>query len=70
MFEGTEWSTGTIVGLVVLVALVIFVIVVLKKAVRIVPQTVAMLVERLGRYNRTMDAGIHLLMPFVDKVRA
>ncbi|MDR1824112.1 MAG: SPFH/Band 7/PHB domain protein [Bifidobacteriaceae bacterium] len=70
MSDSSYWTAGRVVGLVVLVALVLFVVVVLKKAVRIVPQTVAMLVERLGRYNRTMDAGIHLLWPFVDRVRA
>ncbi|MCL2802389.1 MAG: SPFH/Band 7/PHB domain protein [Micrococcales bacterium] len=53
-----------------LAILVIFVVVLIKKAVRIVPQTQAQLVERLGRYSRTMDAGIHLLVPFLDRVRA
>ncbi|ACV08835.1 SPFH domain-containing protein [Jonesia denitrificans] len=53
-----------------LIALAILVITVLFKAVRIVPQTVALIVERLGRYHRTMDAGLHFLVPFVDRVRA
>jgi len=59
------------VALVVVGALVvIFVLVALFRSVRIVPQTVAIIVERLGRYSRTLDAGLHLLIPFVDRVRA
>jgi len=55
---------------VLLAVLVIFVITALARSIRIVPQTVAMLVERLGRYSRTLDAGLHFLVPFVDKIRA
>lgn len=55
---------------ILLAILVIFVITALARSIRIVPQTVAMLVERLGRYNRTLDAGLHFLVPFVDKIRA
>src|SRR3712207_1640750 len=67
---GTTPSVGTIVGYVVLALLLVFVVVALVRAVRIVPQTVALIVERLGRYSRTLDAGLHLLIPFVDRVRA
>ncbi|XBH22690.1 SPFH domain-containing protein [Jonesiaceae bacterium BS-20] len=61
---------GTIVAVIVVAILAILVITTLFKAVRIVPQTVALIVERLGRYSRTMDAGLHFLIPFVDRVRA
>ena len=52
-------------------ALVVLVIVllVLSHTVRIVPQAHAGLVERLGRYQRTLDAGLSLLIPFVDRLR-
>lgn len=63
-------SPGTIFGYIVLALVAVFVIVALARSVRIVPQTVAVIVERLGRYSRTMDAGLHLLIPFVDRVRA
>ncbi len=63
-------NVGTIVGWVFVAILAIFVVVTLVRAVRIVPQTVALLVERLGRYHRTMDAGLHLIVPFIDRVRA
>lgn len=60
----------TIFVVIAVVALAILVITTLFKAVRIVPQTVSLIVERLGRYHRTMDAGLHFLVPFVDRVRA
>lgn len=34
----------------------------------IVPQQKAFLVERLGRFHRTLDSGLHFLIPFVDNV--
>jgi regulator of protease activity HflC (stomatin/prohibitin superfamily) len=43
---------------------------VLVRTVRIVPQQTALIIERLGRYSRTLEGGIHILVPFVDKVRA
>ncbi len=58
------------VGLVVLALVVLFFIIALARAVRIVRQAEAYIVERLGRYARTLDAGLHLLIPFIDRVRA
>ncbi|OJV84392.1 MAG: hypothetical protein BGO37_08180 [Cellulomonas sp. 73-92] len=58
------------IGLVVLALIALFVIIALVRAVRIVRQAEAYIVERLGRYSRTLDAGLHLLVPFVDRVRA
>jgi regulator of protease activity HflC (stomatin/prohibitin superfamily) len=63
-------NAAQIVGWLVLLVLVIFIITALVKAVRIVPQAVALIVERLGRYSRTLDPGLHFLVPFIDKVRA
>jgi regulator of protease activity HflC (stomatin/prohibitin superfamily) len=51
--------------LVIIVALVV-----VLRTVRIVPQQTAQIIERLGGYNKTLTAGIHFLIPFVDKVRA
>ena len=56
-------------GLVVLILIALLVIIVLFRAVRIIPQARAAVVERLGRYTRTLDAGFHLVIPFVDRVR-
>ena len=47
---------------------VFFVIVTLFKCVRIVPQKSAFIVERLGKYHSTLEAGFHLLMPIIDRV--
>jgi regulator of protease activity HflC (stomatin/prohibitin superfamily) len=56
--------------LIVLGILLIFAIVVIVRTVRIVPQQTSLIVERLGRFSRTLEGGIHFLIPFVDKVRA
>ncbi|MGZ4629832.1 SPFH domain-containing protein [Oryzihumus sp.] len=62
--------SGVSAGLIVLLLLVIFAVVVIVRTIRIVPQQTSQIVERLGRYSRTLDGGIHFLVPFVDKVRA
>ena len=62
-------TQGLIVAI-VLGLLAIFVIIVIVRTVRIVPQQTAQIIERLGRYSRTLEAGIHFLVPFVDIVRA
>ncbi len=53
---------------VVLIGLAIFAVVVFVKTIRIVPQKQAFIVERLGKYATTLEAGFHVLMPFVDRV--
>ncbi|HEY2130012.1 MAG TPA: paraslipin, partial [Streptosporangiaceae bacterium] len=40
------------------------------RTVRIVPQARAYVVERLGSYSRTLDAGLNTVVPFIDRVRA
>jgi regulator of protease activity HflC (stomatin/prohibitin superfamily) len=57
------------VALIVLVVVALVVVVTLWKTVRIVPQAQAGLVERLGRYQRTLSAGVALLVPFIDRLR-
>jgi regulator of protease activity HflC (stomatin/prohibitin superfamily) len=56
-------------GLIVLAVIAFLVVFVLFRAVRIVPQARAGIVERLGRYHRTLDAGLALIVPFVDRLR-
>lgn len=58
------------VGGVLLVLVIIFVVVAIARAVRIVPQAVALIVERLGRFHVVYYAGLHFLIPFVDRIRA
>lgn len=64
----SETAVGT--GLIVLLLLVIFAVIVIYKTVRIVPQQSSLIIERLGKFSRTLEGGLHLLVPFVDKVRA
>ncbi|RWU12179.1 paraslipin [Pseudidiomarina gelatinasegens] len=46
----------------------IAVIIIVLKSARIVPQRSNYVIERLGKYNRTLDSGFHFLIPFIDKV--
>ena len=55
--------------LVLLGLLLLFVIVVLAKTVRIVPQARAGVVERFGKYKDTLPAGLNIVVPFIDRVR-
>jgi regulator of protease activity HflC (stomatin/prohibitin superfamily) len=50
-----------------LIAVAILVLVVLTKGALIVPQKTAIIIERLGKFSRTLDAGFHILIPFIDK---
>ena len=56
-------------ALIVLLVVAVLVIFVLARGIRIVPQARAGIVERLGRYHRTLDAGLNLIVPFVDRLR-
>ncbi len=51
------------------IVVVVVILVTLFKTARVVPQKTAFVVERLGKYSKTLDAGFHLLIPFFDKVR-
>ncbi|WP_173924006.1 SPFH domain-containing protein [Agromyces sp. Marseille-P2726] len=54
---------------VLLIVVGIFVLVVLIRAIRIIPQAYAGVVERLGRYHKTLSPGLNVLVPFIDRVR-
>jgi regulator of protease activity HflC (stomatin/prohibitin superfamily) len=54
---------------VVLLAVLLFVVIVLLRSVRIVPQQRNDVVERLGRYQRTLKPGLNLLVPMIEAVR-
>jgi regulator of protease activity HflC (stomatin/prohibitin superfamily) len=58
-----------VAALIVLAVLVLFVLVLLARTVRVIPQARAGVVERLGRYSRTLTPGLALVIPFVDRVR-
>lgn len=56
-------------GTVVVVVLALIVLIVIAKTAVVVPQQSAYVVERLGKYSSTLDAGFHILVPFVDTIR-
>jgi regulator of protease activity HflC (stomatin/prohibitin superfamily) len=56
-------------GVIALIVVAVVVLFVLSRAIRIIPQARAGLVERLGRYQRTLDPGLALLVPFIDRLR-
>ncbi len=56
-------------GLIVLGVVVLFALLTAARAIRIIPQARAGVVERLGRYSRTLDPGLTLLVPFIDRVK-
>ena len=57
-------DTSTLIAL----AFLALVVITVTKTARIVPQRSAFVVERLGKYVKTLEAGFHLLIPFVDRV--
>jgi regulator of protease activity HflC (stomatin/prohibitin superfamily) len=56
-------------GLFVVLLLAVLVLVVIAKTAVVVPQQSAYVVERLGKYAATLDAGFHILLPFIDRIR-
>jgi len=58
-----------VAGLIVLLVVAVLVLVVLARTVRIVPQARAGVIERLGRYSRTLNPGLALVVPFIDRLR-
>ena len=56
-------------GVIALIVLAVFLFIVAASGVRIVPQARAGVVERLGRFHRTLDPGLAIVIPFVDQVK-
>ncbi len=57
------------IAVIVLIVVAVFVLVTLARTVRIVPQARAGVVERFGRYSRTLNPGLAVVFPFVDRIR-
>ena len=60
---------GKILGIIFLVVFILIVLVVLVSCIKIVPQSQALVIERLGAYNRTLPVGVHFLVPIIERVR-
>ena len=56
-------------AMIVVLVLVILVVIIIAKTAVVVPQQSAYVVERLGKYANTLDAGFHILVPFIDTIR-
>lgn len=52
----------------IILALIVLVFIVVMRTARIVPQKTVFIVERLGKYHATLEAGFHILIPFIDRV--
>ena len=57
------------VALIVIAVVAVFVLVVLARTIRIIPQARAGVIERLGRYHRTLNPGLAIVVPFMDRLR-
>jgi len=55
-------------GLIVTLFLAFIVVIILLKTAVVVPQQSAYVVERLGKFNSILDAGFHILLPFIDSI--
>jgi regulator of protease activity HflC (stomatin/prohibitin superfamily) len=53
---------------IIIFGIIILIIVAFFKTIRIIPQKSAFIIERLGKYSSTLDAGLHILIPFIDNV--
>jgi regulator of protease activity HflC (stomatin/prohibitin superfamily) len=56
-------------GAIVAIVVVVFLLIMFARTVRIVPQARAGIVERLGRYSRTLNPGLAILVPFLDRLK-
>ncbi|OZB05064.1 MAG: paraslipin [Idiomarina sp. 34-48-12] len=59
---------GITIETILAIGFAIAVVIVILKSARIVPQRSNFVIERLGKYSRTLDSGFHILIPFIDKV--
>jgi regulator of protease activity HflC (stomatin/prohibitin superfamily) len=60
---------GQLILLILLAIVIIFVLVILGRAIRIIPQATAGVVERLGKYHKTLNPGLNIVIPIIDRVR-
>src|SRR6201982_4072720 len=56
-------------ALIVVAVVVVFLLIVAARSIRVIPQARAGVVERLGRYSRTLEPGLAIVTPFIERVR-
>ncbi len=59
-----------VAAVIVIIIVAVIVVVTLARTIRVVPQARAAVVERLGRYSRTLSPGLTLVVPFIDRIRS
>lgn len=64
-----EDNIGPIIGWIVAIAVIIIAITILVRSIRIIPQAASGVVERLGKYHKTLTPGLNVLVPFIDRLR-
>src|SRR4051794_13963683 len=67
--SSTRWEAELTAGIIAVLVVIAFVLLTLFRTVRIIPQARAGVVERLGRYSRTLSPGLTIVVPFVDRIR-
>ncbi|HEX7338779.1 MAG TPA: SPFH domain-containing protein [Rhodanobacteraceae bacterium] len=55
-------------GLIIVIILVVIALAIISRGIRIVPQQHAWVIERLGRFHRTLEPGLNLIIPIIDRV--
>ena len=55
-------------GFILMILLIAIVVILIFSTVKIVPQSYAYVVERIGAYDRTLNVGLHILIPLIDRV--
>lgn len=65
----TNDPTPTIIGWVIAIAIAIVALTIIARSIRIIPQATAGIVERLGKYHKTLAPGLNILVPFIDRLR-
>jgi regulator of protease activity HflC (stomatin/prohibitin superfamily) len=60
---------GTMAAIVLLILVLLLVVGTIVRSVQIIPQAQARIVERFGRYNRTLYAGLNIVVPFIERLR-
>ncbi len=56
------------VQMLIILGLILVAFIILIKTARVVPQKTVFIIERLGKYSRTLEAGFHILVPFIDRI--
>jgi len=57
------------IGLVVLIVIIVLALIVVKNSLIIIPQSETKIVERLGRYHATLQPGVNIIIPFIDRAK-